>query len=115
MSGWRRVDASWLPAGWREDEIEDGLRARFHDDGQLHELELYRRGVCLMTLKLEPGEAAGRATTHQGSGGSADWTTYENGAYENFDAWSDNSRPCPCDWETWVRSEIRRMTPKDGD
>jgi hypothetical protein len=102
-----RIDQSFLCASYPE-VAPDGVAATFHADGQLATLVRRRGGAPVYTLELD-GLGGGRATMHAGSGGSADWEVYSEGAAERFDAWSDNSRPVPTDYLAWVRSWLARI------
>lgn len=104
MSDWVRVDASWLPENW---ETNSYLTVELYDDGQLKSLTKSRDGVKLESLTLEHGLPRGRHTVHRGSGGSADWTSHTDGFSENFDAWSDNSKPYKDPFEVFVRRSIK--------
>lgn len=105
---WERVDASWLPAG---DGGRGGgtLEATYHADGQLARLAAMRGGECIAELVLEHGLPRGVERWPQGSGGTADWTTYRDGFAEQFDAWSDNARPVAIGWRAWCERAIRRI------
>ena len=85
----------------------DGLLARF-DGGQLVAL-CWRQDDApdgSPTLELDPAARAGRLTWPSGSGGTADYEVYADGAWERFDAWSDSARPRPAPWPEWVRSSV---------
>ncbi len=110
MSGrWVKVDVSWLPPG---SEQRPDLVIELYDDGQLRRLARMRGEACICELQLAHAQARGRQTDHEGSGGSADWTTYQDGCSESFDAWSDNSRPRPEPFADFVRRSIQRVAGK---
>lgn len=97
-----RVDASWLPEGVKT-EGDDGVIATFYPDGQLKTLECMRWGAPVgIKLELAQDEQSGTASL-----GLESANIYRNGTSEQFDAWSDNLRPVPEDWESWVRKHIR--------
>ncbi len=104
---WVCVDEAWLPAGW--EQRADLVVERYHD-GQLRRVARMQGATCLYELTLEHGVPRGRQTDHQGSGGSADWTTHTDGFSESFDAWSDNSRPWRDPFPEFVRRSIARVT-----
>ena len=103
---WVRIDASWLPQGW---ERRADLVAEFHSDGQLKRLARVKGDAWLHELTLEHGVRRGRQTDRDGSGGTSDWTTHDDGFSENFDAWSDNSKPWRDPFAEFVRRSIARV------
>lgn len=104
--------ASWLNRARLDalvDDARDGLVATYHPSGQLASLACHPDGARAWALHLEDGVEAGRAVLEQGSGDTADWEVYRDGCHERFDAWSDNSRPRPCAYETWVQRWITEI------
>ena len=107
--GWTRVDASWLPTGW---EKRRDIVVEFYDDGQLRRVARMRGAACIEELTLLRGVARGRQTDHEGSGGTPDWCTHEDGWTESFDAWSDNSRPQRDPFPDFARRSILQVLGK---
>ena len=85
-----------------------GFCARFHPDGELVHFGVYAEGSCATcwALHLEHGGERGSARLAAGSGGTADYEVYCDGAAERFDAWSDNSPNTPIPYQEWVESWI---------
>ncbi len=108
-----RIDASYLRTE-HPPRADDGVAAEWHADGHLKRLVRKRGGEVIRSLDLD-GLGNGKATEFQGSGGTADWEVYADGKRECFDAWSDNSRPRPYDYETWVRGWIAAIEELDRE
>ncbi len=105
-AAWTKVDDTWLPSGWQQ---RGDLVVERYPDGQLSRLVRLVGDVASYELTLAHGQPRGRVTDHQGSGGSADYTTHVDGFSESFDAWSDNSRPWPEPFATFARRAIARV------
>jgi hypothetical protein len=100
-----KIDRRFLPKqGWQETG-KQGLTAKFYPDGQLKELKSWQKGKCVRSLKLAHGKAEGREEIFADDEGG--YELYRDGTYENFDAWSDNSSPQPCDFQQWVKKWIK--------
>ena len=80
------------PGRWSDQGT--GLKTQWASD-QLVWLGWEEEGEALSSpwLQLEPDTKRGLLTWPQGSGGTPDTERYEDGAWELFDVWSDNSRP----------------------
>jgi hypothetical protein len=97
----RHIDASWIPKGALT-EGDVGVKATFHPDGQIHTLKCEVWGVTVgVELSLTPSESSGCARV-----GLESSSVYRDGAAEQFDAWSDNLKPVPQFYGSWVRRHI---------
>lgn len=97
------------PGRWADDQ--GGLRAKFDGAEDLVRLGWETGGQPdgTLWLRLWPQERRGRLTWPRGSGGTPDTERYQDGAWELFDAWSDNTRPQRLRWSAWTQRAATRV------
>ena len=106
----KKIDASYLPAGYQT-ERKEGLYAEFYPDGQLKHFGFYMKGNCRDTwaLYLKQGIPEGKVEKANGLGSTPDYILYERGGWEMFNHMIDHDDFNPMDWEAWVKKEIEKI------
>ncbi len=104
------IDKTYL-TGKYSDTDKEGHYAEFYQGGQLKHLGYYKHGSCAdaWALNLEEGIEQGKVIRENGYQGSAEWESYRDGASDQFDAWSDNTKPTPMPFEVWVKHWIEKI------